>query len=487
MRPSLIIAIDRLPVTKHFKLDRAAISHLALPEVFEQVGSNDSDGDTASKMKSAWQKVLPKDTAMRHALSENSDFFHVGGNSMGLVRLRREIKTFFGATLSLPSLFQHSTLSKMVELIELPENGIDSKIDWTLETALSLDNSPIPTAPRNESRLTPRIIALTGSTGFLGRTILNQLVANPEVRHIHCIAIRGLGTRSLPAQFSSPKVTLHYGNLLDPNLGLSQEKVKSIFDSIDAIIHNAADVSFMKTFHSLKPINLETTKEVVRLTRTRQTPLHYISTAGVAHLSGLPYFREISAAEFFPPTDGSDGYTASKWASEVYLEKASKAYCQRVWIHRPSSIMGEDPQPTDMMANILKFSLIIRAVPLLQGTDRKVDLATGFIDLIDVENVASGILTAVKNVESNSLLNFTHHVGEMVIPMDSIGRSAHENGGGRGTGFEILTLQDWTLKSRKQGLNELVAEFLSTAQDVLRDRSEDMGTFFVYPRLLKGS
>ena len=487
MKPSLIVSIDRLPVTKHFKLDRAAIALLPLPELSEQVDVvKDNLSEIGKKMRSAWQKVLPKDTTRHYTIDENSDFFHVGGNSMGLVKLRREIQSVFGATFPLPKLFQHSTLGEMEDLIE-PRQARDQNkpIDWISETTV-VDSGMDPVLATSTSLGgIQKIVAITGSTGFLGRTIVRQLVENPDISQIHCIAVRGTVTRPLPSQFSSSKVVMYYGNLVDTTLGLNEGDVKEIFNSIDIFIHNAADVSFMKSYQSLKPINVETTKEIVRLVRPRQIPIHYISTAGVAHLSGLPEFGEISARSYSPPTDGSDGYTAGKWASEIYLENSSKAYNIPVWIHRPSSIMGEDPAPTDMMANILKFSLTLQAVPLLQSNGESLGMNGGFIDLVDVENVARGILVTLSNTQKRELVRYVHHCGEMVLPMSSMGDSQDRKAAG--SGLTALTLEDWTERARKQGMNELVAEFLSTASSTLQERSESLESFLVYPRLLKGS
>lgn len=484
MRPSVIIPLDRLPVTKHFKLDRKAISLLPLPDMTQEVCDDDNMGKTARTMRSVWQKVLSKDLAKQHVLDENSDFFHVGGNSMRLVQLQREINKIFGKRFPLPKLFENSTLGEMVDMIEPRKLEEKSEIDWAAETALVIDEGSTPVLFKQRRASGLKTVALTGSTGFLGRTLLRQLVQDPSIAHIHCLAIRGHISRRLASQFTSPKVTLHYGDLVSTNLGLPQSEADDIFRSIDAIIHNAADVSFMKTYHSLKPINLNTTKEVVRLATPHQTPIHYISTAGVAHLSGLAEFPEASAAAYSPPTDGSDGYTSSKWASEIYLEKASQQLGLPVWIHRPSSIMGDDPAPTDMMANMLKFSLMMRAVPLMRGKGEKMGAESGFLDLIDVENVSKGIIASLVDPDSRSLVKYVHLAGEMVLPMDSIGVSPDENS--EGLGFEVLTLLEWTARAREQGLNELVAEFLSTAQDTLEDRSESLGTFLVYPRLLKG-
>ncbi|KAF2268646.1 putative hybrid NRPS/PKS enzyme [Lojkania enalia] len=486
MRPSLLVPLDEMPVTGHFKLDRGAISRLPFPDAWQQDIMDEEMSETAQKMKRSWEKVLPKGISRKHVLGGSSDFFHVGGNSMRLVRLQREIKAVLGVDVVLQQLFQHSTLEEMVNMVESRGRIKDeARIDWSLETAIQMPTiSDQQRLSRRRFRGSSKVVALTGSTGFLGRTLLRQLVSDSSISHIHCIAVRGGSSRVLPAQFLSHKVTVHYGDLTSPNLGLAPDDANWIFQDVDFIIHNAADVSFMKTYHSLRPINVETTKEIVRLASPFMIPVHYISTAGVAHFSRLHEFPEVSAASYLPPSDGSDGYTASKWASEVYLENANKHMGLPVWIHRPSSIMGENPAPTDLMANMLNYSLAMRAIPLLQPDQGKTAQG-GFLDFIDVENVARDILACLETIDEGtnaSVMRFIHHAGEMVLPMDGLGLPSDEAGS---LGFEMLTLAEWTSRAREHGMNELVAEFLTTAQDGLLGQTEQLGSYLLNPRLLK--
>ena len=503
MCPAMIIPLEKLPVTKHFKIDRVAVSALPFPEVSQwgQRGSNFTEPQ--QRMKAVWEEIITKDVAQYHHIDEHSDFFHVGGNSMLLVQLQAEIKKVFGAFLPLVQLFQTSTLGKMTAKIVSKMDGEKAKIDWEKETAISMDHLTVTDLTQKEAIAVPKIVALTGSTGFLGRTLLRQLIEDPSISQIHCISVRKNPSRPLPALLSSPKVFIHDGDLRRPNLGLSNTSLNQIFNTVDAVIHNGADVSFMKTYHSLESVNVGSTKELARLSLPRRIPFHYISTAGVAHLSGLSAFPEVSAASYMPPTDGSDGYTASKWASEVYLERLSKASGLPVWIHRPSSIMGEEPAETDLMANLLRYTLMMRAVPVLRASSKGKQAITeggnegGYIDLVDVENVAQGVLKHVKSAGADDtamgpLVKYTYHSGEMIIPMSALGvtpddanaTATDENQGL--PAFQALSLPDWTAKAKSEGLNDLLAEFLNAAQDGLNDASEGMGDLLVYPRLVKG-
>jgi len=54
-----------------------------------------------------------------------------------------------------------------------------------------------------------------------------------------------------------------------------------------------------------------------------------------------------------------NGYAATKWASEVFLEKANQQFGLPVTIHRPSGIMGEEVAD-DFMSNLLEYGSILK-------------------------------------------------------------------------------------------------------------------------------
>lgn len=65
-------------------------------------------------------------------------------------------------------------------------------------------------------------------------------------------------------------------------------------------------------------------QEIVKVCLPQRIPMHLIPSASVAYLSGQASFGEESVANFRPPCDRSDVYTATKWASEHFLELISE-------------------------------------------------------------------------------------------------------------------------------------------------------------------
>ncbi|KAF1849257.1 uncharacterized protein K460DRAFT_404495 [Cucurbitaria berberidis CBS 394.84] len=96
MRPALILPIDRMPVSQNFKLDRAALGQLPLPKASVPNDENDDLTTLERRMKNIWHKVLPPTAMDAHVITATSDFFHVGGNSMLMAHLQKEIVQSFG-------------------------------------------------------------------------------------------------------------------------------------------------------------------------------------------------------------------------------------------------------------------------------------------------------------------------------------------------------------------------------------------------------
>ena len=457
MRPAAIVSIDSMPLNASGKTDRQALQNLPIPTIAQQkTGLTRELTETESKLVQIWGEVLPQEMQDIYTIDEASDFFHVGGNSMLLIELRELVRKNFQVHIPLLRLFEHSTLGAKAAAVQDVSPGEATEIDWELETEVPSDylELNIQRVPVRSSR-SHRTIALTGSTGFLGSHILRLLVEDPGVDKIHCIAIRN---RDKLAEFAdSEKVVFHNGNLTLPRCGLSEDEATSIFDSADAIIHNGADVSFLKTYSSLRAPNLSSTKELCKLALHRQIPFHFISTATVGKVITTDFLAPESLAKTPPDPSFADGYAASKWASEVFLENANRQFGLPTFIHRPSSITGDQAGETDIVSNVLKFSSAISALPDSRRW-------TGHVDLVSLENAATGIVRSVLQERpvdvTGSKVEYLHHAGDRVIAAQSINEFLSTD---QRAQWESLSMQEWVDKAVRGGMNPLVGEYLRSA------------------------
>lgn len=325
------------------------------------------------------------------------------------------------------------------------------------------------------------MVVLTGATGFVGGHLLRHLSEDDTVEKIHCLAVRNSANREVLSTLR--KVTIHYGDLVLPRLGLSDQEAASIFEEADAIIHNGCDVSHMKAYRSLKQANLEATKELVKLSLPRRIPFHYVSTAGVALFSGKNSFDETSAAPYPPPIDGSDGYTASKWASERHLEKVNAHFQLPVFIYRPSSISRPGAPKLDLMQNLLHYSRQLRAVPTSPNL-------SGMVDIVSVDTVAAGIVRRValrhhapadQQPHTVGVVRYIHQSGDLEIPLTRFKEFLEKEtvtAAGVHVPFAVFPALTWAVRAEDAGLNPLVAAFF---------KNVDHLGLVTFPRLLKGN
>ncbi|KAJ1326017.1 hybrid polyketide synthase [Microdochium nivale] len=518
MRPAVAVPIDgSLPVTGRGKLDARLLAEMPLdgdtpdPSEDEQFLS-----EMEQRLKVVWQQVLSEAGVAKEltmAIKKDSDFFSVGGNSLLLMQLRVQIrKSFDGVDIPLVQLFQSSRLDSLAVRIrgttEVEAGGelgtsSTSSIDWEAETRLDKDIATMLRTVRSEeahnqgdlmTSTDPRCVGilLTGATGFLGGALLEKLAADPRVAVIHCAAVRGDATR---VALTSPKVISHKGDLSQPLLGMTPNEAAAVMADTDVVIHNGATVSHLKSYHSLKAANVGSTKELIRLvaeaylstetptTRRKTVPIHFISTGGIARLSGLPQYPEASLATSLPPVDGNDGYVATKWASERFLERFHNETTHDtttvgspagwpVTIHRPSSITSlADPSRvpgSDITHNALRFSRMLRKVPDFSK-------GKGFFDFVDIETIVGNIIGDVLGTEgvavgSNSQVVYRHQSGDVVVPVGGLaGYLAGEDRKDCGPRleYEVVDIAEWVRLAVKAGMDPLVGSFLAATEGKL--------------------
>ncbi|KAF4124349.1 Acyl transferase domain in polyketide synthase (PKS) enzyme [Geosmithia morbida] len=437
-----------------------------------------SAGNLSEDKGSYWEAVIPEELVGLYEIEANSDFFTIGGNSLLLIELQGRIRADLGISIALPKLFQSATLRSMARLLpgmDDIEPELDNRIDWTSETALVPGDLAARLQNTNAVAEIPRVVVLTGVTGFLGQYLARSLVDNENVQKVICIAVRNSKDKSRQDLLSElgPKAEFHEGDLSLPRLGLAENKALRIFQSADAVIHNGADVSHLKTYSSLRAANFGATQELVRLCCPRQISLHYVSTTGVAMYTPFQELGEVSVREHTPPEDGQHGYVASKWASEVYLENVHAECGLPVYIHRPSSIVrpeadrtGENPA-ADVLQNMLDYSRRVRAVPEAPGL-------SGFVDLVKSETVTRGVVSTVMSGSKEDEVVYVHESGDLELDVRQIGEYLKSETGGE---VEVLALDAWIACVEDIGLSPAMAAVFQS--------SLGSGQLMNLPRLLR--
>ncbi|KAE8378016.1 hypothetical protein BDV26DRAFT_281393 [Aspergillus bertholletiae] len=404
MRPAVIVPVPRIPLNNHSKLDRLAAKNLPLLQDGDGAISQDNMSGAELALKEVWLSVLPADIASLGDVHGESTFFDLGGNSLLLVRLQAAIRQSFDVVVPLLTLLESNTLRDMAAAID--QQSSVKVIDWDEETALPTGLSvsqPVSTDTNSTNPDRPVTVLLTGATGFLGIHILQSLVDDARIGRIHCVAIRPLpGSNSLRQPVQSSKVVYHGGNLASSLLGLTEETFRELSGEVDVIIHSGANRAFWDYYQHLRGSNVSATKSIIELAHHRRIPVHFISSGGIYQWASNDGNNGGSAASIKPPIDGSMGYLATKWASEVCLENAHRAFNLPVFIHR-------------VVEEFSRLALESKSIPIASNW-------RGTFDIISVRPLADTIRdTALHSLVAGPPdVSYVHHSSEFTVHMDSV-------------------------------------------------------------------
>ncbi|KAF2686198.1 hybrid PKS-NRPS [Lentithecium fluviatile CBS 122367] len=477
MHPAIIAAVDRLPMNPNGKIDWKTIDSLELPSQGTEAWQYDGFSLAEGEIKLIWESVLRCIGNVKNVnISPDSDFFALGGNSLLLIRLQGAIKEATGVQIALLDLYQTSTVRAMAAMVATRkgQQPPEEPIDWEAETAVPeellalLAKLPATTAPRNLPRKSSNLeILLTGSTSFLGSAVLTALLHSTSVSRVHCVAVPSEDRGNLP---ESGKVVVYTGSLYNTTLGLSYNDCSRLQASVDIIVHAGANGHCLNGFSSLRAPNLHATRFLADLAvraaaasdAKGSVRLHFLSSNRVTLLSGNTAMPPASLAQYSPATDGTEGFTAAKWASERFLEKSVNTIRQQsrleVVIHRPCAVVGDSAPSEDALNALVRYSRLMRAVPKFGEN------VQGFFDFKDVHAVAAEIVAEVVPGDHNafvdrleSTIQYRHHTSGVEVPVK---RAREHMEKMEGSSFNELDMSDWLARARQLGIEALIVSYL---------------------------
>ncbi|GII92997.1 non-ribosomal peptide synthetase [Sinosporangium siamense] len=326
--PDTVVVLDALPTTSTGKVDNTALPE---PPTNPSAPADPPRTATERAVAAIWATVLDQSDVDRTA-----DFFAIGGHSLIAAHVLAAVRDRLGVTVPMRTLFTAPTVAAFAAAIDDGASADLPTIDRLRADAVPPPEIRLRTVhpPGVPPAGTPRRILLTGATGFLGRHLLDQLLARTDAR-IHCL-VRQSSIDRLPV---TDRVIPVPGDLSAPGLGLSTEDHDTL-TTVDAIYHNAAVPHFAAPYHALKPAHVDATAAILRLAGDSGAPLHLISTLGV-FLGDAYDGRVVTEAD--APTDPSgltSGYDLSKWVADA-MAVAARGHGLPVSIHRIAAIVGD--------------------------------------------------------------------------------------------------------------------------------------------------
>jgi thioester reductase-like protein len=189
---------------------------------------------------------------------------------------------------------------------------------------------------------------VTGATGLLGRYLLKDLI---ESNMSLAVLVRS-GRRATAAQRvecamayweeklgrSLPRPVVLEGDITEPDLGLDARSLRWIAENCDALLHNAASLTFESTSANSEPwrSNVQGTRHVLELCRSAGIKkFHHVSTA---YVCGQRQGR-ILESELDEGQELSNDYERSKIQAEKMVR--SSDFLEELTVYRPAIIIGD--------------------------------------------------------------------------------------------------------------------------------------------------
>ena len=231
---------------------------------------------------------------------------------------------------------------------------------------------------------------LTGATGFIGRHVLELLMARketvyclvrkPSEDHLHDIALR--------LQHLKGRVVPVRGDLTQPRLGIDTTKLVELAEAgIDHFFHLAALVDLSADSEALARANVEGTRHAMEVAISLEAGcLHYVSSVAVAgHYDGTFTETMLEQAERL-----NDPYASTKHDAEALVRSE---YPRAYRIYRPSVVVGHsETGEIDKIDGIYHFFRgIQRLRASVPGWMPRIGIETGSLNVVPVDFVAKAI------------------------------------------------------------------------------------------------
>jgi thioester reductase-like protein len=184
--------------------------------------------------------------------------------------------------------------------------------------------------------VSPTIIFITGTTGFVGAFLLAEML---KVYPLDCKFVCLVRCKSSMNPLDRIRQNMRFlqlwnedfqerivalrGDLAKDRFGFDSKTYEDLAATVNIIFHCGATVNFVLPYSTLYGPNVYGTREVIRLACHASTciPIQYISTMSVLP-SGMT--QEISI-DNISPDHLKSGYAQSKWVAEKLIVKASHA------------------------------------------------------------------------------------------------------------------------------------------------------------------
>jgi amino acid adenylation domain-containing protein/thioester reductase-like protein len=393
MVPATVGTVAELPLTASGKVDRDALSDIGRPR---GTGSFVAPRDaTERRLAGIFADLLGVER-----VGVDDDLQELGLHSLLATRAVNGIRAIWHVNIPLRSLFQAPSVASVAAIVSrggVPRAESDRPGGLDLAREAVLDDDVVPGSPRDPGP--PDHVLVTGATGFPGAYLVAELLRTTAAT-VHCLvraddAASGLrrlrdhlASLDLWQEAFADRLTAVPGDLAQPAFGLTTERFEHYADLVDQIYHFGAYVNFLYPYRRLRSVNVQGTKEVIRLAALGRTSvLHHVSSVGIfaARPAADGEFRGAEADLDPAAPTLANGYSETKWVAERLVAIARDRGLPVV-IHRLGRVSGDSTSGVwrathDALPEMLKASAGLGLLPRFDG----------HVDMVPVDYVAKAM------------------------------------------------------------------------------------------------
>ncbi|HLA07467.1 MAG TPA: amino acid adenylation domain-containing protein [Anaerolineales bacterium] len=437
MIPSAFVTLVALPMTPNGKVDRKALPAVSHDRPARQATYEAPRTPEEQAIADICAEVLNLERVGIH-----DNFFDIGGNSLIATRLIFQLQEHFEVRLPLVRLFESPTIEGLALAIADARSmpALDDHLFGAitldeLKSDILLDKDITANGMSHEHIEPPKRILLTGATGFLGAYLLKGLLEKTDAT-ISCLVRadnvedglqrlkKNLEYYELWDDAYIPRIQVLPGHLDGHRFGLSENRYGSLADELDVIYHNGAMVNFVYPYHALKPVNVDSTHEILRLAGTKKLkPVHFVSSVSVFMKGDLRErgmcFENANLEQVGVPFGG---YGQSKWVAEGLMRAAAQRGIPMT-IFRPDNILG-DRRTGILNTNDMTYSLVraifkMGSVPDIEimGSIVPVDFVSDAILHLSSQSRSVGKTFHLSTRKQSNFIEIFEMISEMGAPI----------------------------------------------------------------------
>jgi len=329
------------------------------------------------------------------------------------------------------------TMNDAKESSGMVRGGLSAEIVERMQKDQFLpEDFPEVRAPRSSEGT---VVVLTGATGFLGATLLVELLAHPHVE-VRCLVRSKTPDEGLARihetlrRYGLPvgelsRVAVFTGNLELPRFGLSTRDFQALGEGVTCVLHCAAAMLWTRSYEKLRAANVLGCLEALRLAAEVGARFDYVSSLGVHFTPSDPKAVIADGAEAAPQRQAT-GYQQTKWVAER-LVLATRSRGLRANIYRPGYIgpsrASGAPSRDDFWTMMLAAIQRMQLAPMLDAR----------YDVVPVDDLARLLVSLLRTGEDVGVMHLNHPCPP---PFASLLHSAREEG----RLIEQVPFESWT-------------------------------------------